>query len=129
MISYLFSCITAIITFGMAVLQLALTLGAPLGEYALGGRYKVLPPPMRLVSGAYCLVFIFVGLIYLQKGKVINFGFSPRLVNIVLIINTIFLAYAIVGNGLLTQSIKEKYLMTPLSALQFVLSLFVLLFR
>ncbi len=128
MVSYIFSLIVAIITFGMAVLQLCLTLGAPFGEYVLGGRNKVLPPKMRFVSGTFSFVFIFIGLVYLQSGKVAYLGLGSMLVNVVVIINTIFLAYAIVGNGVLTKSKKEKYLMTPLSVIQFVCSMIALFF-
>lgn len=128
MIGYIFSLTIAIITFGMAILQLSLTFGAPFGEYVLGGRNKVLLPKMRFVSGTFFLVFIFVALTYLQRGKVLYLGFSNVFVNVVVIINTIFLAYAIVGNGMLTKSKKEKYLMTPLSVIEFVCSMIVLFF-
>jgi hypothetical protein len=128
MIGYIFSLTIAIITLGMAILQLSLTFGAPFGEFALGGRNKVLLPKMRFVSGTFFLVFIFVALTYLQRGNVLYLGFSSVFVNVVVIINTIFLAYAIVGNGILTKSKKEKYLMTPLSVIQFVCSMIALFF-
>lgn len=49
-------------------------------------------------------------------------------VKIVIIVNTLFLAYAIVGNGILTKSKKEKYVMTPFSIIQFIFSVADLLF-
>ncbi len=128
MIGFIFSLMIAIITFGMAVLQLSLTFGAPFGEYVLGGRNKVLPLKMRFVSNIFSLVFLFVGLAYLQRGKVVYLGLSSTVVNGVVIVNTMFLAYAIVGNGILTKSKKEKYLMTPLSVMQFLFSLATLYF-
>lgn len=122
-----FTClIVVIITFGMALLQLSLTFGAPLGEYVLGGLHKVLPGRMRFVSSAFAVIFIFVGFVYLQKGEILDVGFHPAFVNGVVIVNTLFLAYAIIGNGFLTKSKKEKYLMTPLSILQFICSFLVL---
>jgi len=126
MSGYIFSFINAVITFGMALLQLSLTVGSPLGEYVLGGKNKVLPTKMRFVSAAFVFVFILVGLVYLQKGSVINIGLNPMFVNILVIVNTLFLAYAIVGNGLLTKSKKERYVMTPLSIIQFVCSVIVI---
>ena len=126
MIGYSFSLIVALITFGMALLQLSITVGAPFGEYVLGGKNKVLPANMRFVSATFTLIFILVGLIYLQKGSVLNIGFNPMFVNIFIIVNTLFLAYAIVGNGLLTKSKKEKYVMTPFSIIQFVGSMIVI---
>jgi len=124
MTGYVAALICAIITFGMAVLQLSLTVGAPFGEYVLGGQNRVLPKRMRLVSGAFSIIFIFVGMAYLQRGNIQYIGFSSSFVNIVVIIITIFLACAIVFNGILTKSKKEKLVMTPLSIIQFACSVF-----
>jgi hypothetical protein len=122
MIVYIFSLICAIITFGMALLQLSITFGAPFGEYVLGGENKVLPRKMRFVSCTFFLLFIFVGMSYLQWGNILHIGFSSKLVKIIIIVNTLFLAYAIIGNGILTKSKKEKYVMTPFSIIQFICS-------
>jgi hypothetical protein len=128
MIGYYTALIIAVITFVMALLQLSLTLGAPFGEFVLGGLHKVLPPKMRITSSTFSIIFIFIGLTYLQKGNIISLGLNQILVNIVVIINTLFLAYAIIGNGFLTKSKKEKYVMTPFAIIQFILSVIVLLF-
>ncbi len=117
-------CITMVFSF--AILQLALTLGAPLGEYVLGGQYRVLPMKMRLISFTFFCIFIFVGLIYLQRGNIVNIGLSFLFVKVVIIIYTLFLAYAIIGNGVLTKSKKEKFIMTPLSIIGFICSVAVL---
>lgn len=53
MIGYVSSLICAVITFGMALLQLSITFGAPFGEYVLGGQNKVLPKKMRFTSGTF----------------------------------------------------------------------------
>lgn len=123
-----FAFLSALILFGMALLQLSLTFGAPFGEYVLGGQYKVLPHKMRFMSLGYTILFILVGLVYLQKGRFLSLGFSSVAVQIILIIMTAFYGYAIIGNGFLTKSKKEKYVMTPFSAVQFILSLLTLIF-
>jgi hypothetical protein len=120
MTSYILSLIIAIITFGMALLQLSLTFGAPFGEYVLGGRDKVLPKKMRYVSATFSLIFVIIGLVYLQRGDMLYLGFNTVFINVVTIINTLFLAFACVSHAMLTKSKKEIYLMTPLSVLQFV---------
>ena len=129
MIGNIASILCAIITLGMALLQLSLIFGSPLGEYVLGGQNKVLPKNMRFVSSSFTLIFIFIGMAYLQRGNVVNFGFNSGVLNTIIIVNTLFLAYAIVGNGLLTKSKKEKYLMTPLSIIQFILSVITLFYK
>ena len=122
MIKYIVSLICAIITFGMALLQFSITFGAPFGEYVLGGQNRVLPKKMRFISCIFSLIFIFIGMMYLQWGNVLYIGFSSMFVKIIIIVNSVFLAYAIVGNGILTKSKKEKYVMTPFSIIQFICS-------
>ncbi|RII33700.1 hypothetical protein D2A34_18435 [Clostridium chromiireducens] len=122
MIGYFSSLICAVITFGMSLLQLSITFGAPFGEYVLGGQNKVLPQKMRFISATLFFIFIFVGMTYLQRGNILNIGFNSIFVKIVIIVNTLFLAYAIVGNGMLTKSKKEKYVMTPFAIIQFIFS-------
>lgn len=127
MIGYISSILCAVITLGMAVLQLLLTFGLPLGEYVLGGQHKILPKRMRLISSTFSLLFIFVGICYLQRVSIVNIGLTFGVVNVIIIVNTLFLAYAIIGNGILTKSKKERYVMTPFSIIQFVLSVLTLL--
>lgn len=123
MIGYIFSLICAIITFGMGLLQLSITFGAPFGEYVLGGQNKILPKKMRFISCAFFLIFLFIGMAYLQRGNVLYIGFNSMVVKIIIIVNTVFLGYAIIGNGMLTKSKKEKYVMTPFSIIQFICSI------
>ena len=128
MIGYVSSLICAVITLGMALLQLSITFGAPFGEYVLGGQNKVLPKKMRFTSGTFFCIFTFVGMAYLQRGNILYIGFNSMFVKIFIIVNTLFLAYAIVGNGILTKSKKEKYVMTPFSIIQFIFSVVALFF-
>jgi hypothetical protein len=116
------SLISAILTFIMALLQLSLTFGAPFGEYVLGGQYRVLPPKMRYTSTTFSIIFTIIALAFLQKGKILILGIGSTVVSIIIIINTIFLAYAIVGNGFITKSRKERLVMTPASILGFLCS-------
>lgn len=118
MIGYVCSLICTVITFGMALLQLSITFG----EYVLGGANKVLPKKMSLISSTFFLIFIFVGMAYLQWGNILYIGFNSMFVKIIIIVNTLFLGYAIIGNGMLTKSKKEKYVMTPFSIIQLICS-------
>ena len=115
------------LAFAFALLQLSLTIGAPFGEYVLGGTHKVLPDKKRFVSGAFSCLFVIVGFSYLQKAEIIHPIFNVTFINILLVIYTLFLAYAIIGNGFLTKSKKEKYVMTPLSIIGCISSVYLLL--
>ena len=118
--------ISIVLVFGMALFQFSLTLGAPLGAFVLGGKHRVLPVKMRLVSVFFFLFFTIMGLSFLQRANKITAIFNVTIVNVLLVIYTLFLAYAIVGNGFLTKSKKEKYLMTPLSIVGFISSVYFL---
>jgi len=118
--------VSIFLAFGMAILQLSLTFGAPFGEYALGGSNRILPPKMRFTSCAFALVFVIVGLSLLQITQAINSIFPNQYVKILLIAYTLFLGYAIIGNGIITRSKKEKYVMTPLSIIGFSTSIIIL---
>jgi len=118
--------ISIFLVFGFAFIQLTLTLGAPFGEYVLGGKHRILPAKMRFVSGFFSVLWSLVGTAYLQKGGIIAPFFHVWFVDGLLIVYTLFLAFAIVGNGVITNSKKERDVMTPLSVIGFLRSVFVL---
>ena len=113
--------------FAMALLQFSLVCGAPLGEFVLGGMHKVLPPKMRLLSGFYSCVFVLVGMSFLQVADSIAPILSIGFIRAILVVYSLFLAYAIIGNGFLTKSKKEKYVMTPISVIGSAASIVVLI--
>ncbi len=88
----------AILTFFMGVLHIMLSIGFPIGEYVLGGKNKIIP-----------------------------FQFSDIISKIIMILYSLFLAYAIIGNIFFTKSKKEKIIMIPASAIGFICSFFTLL--
>lgn len=118
----------AIVTLFMAVLHLLLLLGAPIGEYVLGGTVKVIPIAKRWINVALFIMFVFIGILYLGSAGIISFQISDMPTKIIMIIYTAFLAYAIVGNIFLTNSKKEKYVMIPASIIGFISSLLTLIF-
>ena len=115
------------LVFVMALLQGSLVFGAPFGEYVLGGQHRVLPKKMRLVSGGISLAFIVVGISYLQVAGAIGGFFNPVFVKVLLAAFTVFIACAIVSNGFITKSKKEKYIMTPCTIVQFICSVYILI--
>ena len=118
--------ISIALAFGMAALQFSLICGAPLGEYVLGGAHQVLPARMRFVSGFFAAFFVVAGMSFMHRAGIVTPLFSASFVNVLLVIYTLFLAYAIVGNGFLTKSRKERYVMTPLSAIGCISSVYAL---
>lgn len=120
---YILSIVVAIMFVSISFFQVLLFLGYPLGEYAMGGLYKVLPKKLRIVSIINAIILLFMGLVFLQHTNVLNgFNFLPT--NILVWVITIFLGLNTITN-LISQSKKERFIMTPLSSIVFILCLFI----
>ena len=122
---YLSTIVVTILFVSIAFFQVLLSLGFPLGEFALGGYYKVLPKKLRIVSAVNAMVLVFMSFVFLQHTDVfIGLSFLPT--NILVWIMTIFLAINSIAN-LFSRSKKERFIMTPLSSIAFILCLFIVL--
>lgn len=103
------------IIFGIiAVLTLLVTAGLPLGEFTLGGKYKILPGKMRIVSGISFLIQLVAIIAVLQAGEVVSFGVEQGIARGICYF---FAAYLVLNSvmNFLSNSKKEKYVMTPLA--------------
>ncbi|MGM7681204.1 hypothetical protein ACSVDA_03520 [Cytobacillus sp. Hm23] len=122
-IFYTLSIIVTIMFVSIAAFQVLLVLGLPLGEYAMGGFYKVLPKKLRIVSAINAIILLFMGIVFLQHSDLLNiFNFLPT--HILVWIVTVYLGLNTIGN-LISRSKKERYVMTPLSSIAFILCLMV----
>lgn len=122
----IFSSLTcSIVTFLMGVLHLLLSMGAPIGEYVLGGQNKVIPINKRWINVILTFIFLLVGVFYLGQSIPVQFSEIPS--KVIMIAYSLFLAYAIIGNIFFTKSRKEKAMMIPASVIGFISSLSTLL--
>ena len=122
---YIAAIIVAILFMSIAVFQVLLSLGYPLGEYAMGGYYKVLPKKLRIAGVINALILVFMGFVFLQHANVLN-GVDFLSTNILVWVITIYLGINTIAN-LISRSKKERFVMTPLSGFTFVLCLFIAL--
>ncbi|MEK4564110.1 hypothetical protein MKX54_05440 [Alkalihalobacillus sp. FSL R5-0424] len=87
----------------------------------MGGSHQILPTKLRIVSVLNGLVLLLMGAVFLMKAGVLDsFTFLPT--TILAWAFTGFLALNTVGNSL-SQSKKERMVMTPLSGMLFILCL------
>lgn len=114
------SIICAICTFFSMGVQFSIFCGAPLGEFVLGGTYIVAPPEMRIAHLLFSLLWLAVGLSYLAYGKVIPIKTGRTVAKVFVVVNTAFLAYAVIWNFFITASIKETVIMGPITLVTFV---------
>lgn len=111
----------------VALFQVLLVIGYPLGEFALGGMYKVLPKKLRLLSAINAFVLLVMSGVFAVYTGLWSVSSSINL-HIVASIITGFLVLNTIAN-LFSRSKKEKYVMTPLSGVMFLLCLYLVLFK
>lgn len=110
----MFAFIIVIIFSIICVINVALIFGAPLGEFTMGGKYKVLPPNMRIMAVFTLITQIFAIIIALQAGGYIPLWFSEKMTQIICFVFAAYLTLNAIM-CLFSYSKKEKYVMTPLS--------------
>ena len=107
----------AALLFVAAVFEVLLIFGLPLGEFTMGGRYKILPPAMRGAAFFSLLTQIFAGLILLQGAGLMSMWFP---LNVTRIICYVFAGFFMINTvmNFFSTSKKEKYAMTPLALIE-----------
>jgi hypothetical protein len=109
----------------LAVFQIALAAGAPLGRLAWGGQNRVLPTRMRIGSVASVAVYAVMALVALDRSGLIDL--VPDLVSgVAMWVIFGYLVLSIVPN-LLSKSPPERAVMAPVTALLAVLALLIAL--
>lgn len=114
-IDYMLSSKIGAILFAIiALLTLLVTFGFPLGEFTLGGQYVILPMKMRIMTAVSFVIQIFAILIVLQAGGVMKMWFPVKIVKGICIFFSAYLTINVIMN-FMSESPKERYLMTPLA--------------
>ncbi len=109
----------------LAVFQLALVLGAPLGHFAWGGAHRVLPPRLRVGSAVSIVIYAIIVALALDRVGLVDV--VPDAVSTVGM--WIVFAYFVLGIPLnaISRSRPERYTMTPVVTVLAILSLVVAL--
>lgn len=117
MLSTVSSITGAVLLLAVAVMEILLIFGLPLGEFTMGGRYKVLPPMYRMFAASSVILQLFGAAMILQGGGLMNMWFAGKVVKIICFVFAGFFAVNTVMN-IISPSKKEKYVMTPLAAVE-----------
>lgn len=105
----------------LAVFQVALACGAPLGRFAWGGQHRVLPTRLRLGSLSSVLIYALIAAIVTARAGLVDLDVSDRVVQVAA---WVVAAYFLLGVGVnaASRSKPERTVMTPLCAVLGVLS-------
>ena len=97
----------------LAVLQLALAAGAPLGRYAWGGQHDgALPARLRIGSAVSIVIYALIAVVALERAGVIDLIPGEVVETVAMWVIAVYFALGIVMNGI-SRSKPERYTMTP----------------
>ena len=117
MISTVCSIIGAVLLLAVAIMEVLLIIGLPLGEFTMGGRHKVLPPMYRIFAASSIILQLFGAAMLLQGGGLMNMWFAGKVIKIICFVFAGFFAVNTIMN-IISPSKKKKYVMTPLAAIE-----------
>ncbi|MCX8129713.1 MAG: hypothetical protein N3I35_06390 [Clostridia bacterium] len=107
--------ITGSIAFSFAIiLYILIALGQPYGEFAMGGKYKIVPKEKRFIFGISVIVQIAAIVVVLQTAGAIPLIFSQSTTRGICFFFAAFLSLNVIANAI-SNSKKEKYVITPIS--------------
>lgn len=98
----------------LSIFQLLLVAGKPLGEYAWGGQYKVLPKKLRIASVFSIILYVVFGFFLASKAGLINAIPDGTFLTVAMWIFTCYFVLGIFMNAI-SRSKKERALMTPVA--------------
>ena len=98
----------------VAVMTVLVACGLPLGEFTMGGKYKVLPKQLRIMAVVSFIIQVFAIFIILQAGGFLTLWFSEKVTKYICLIFAAYLSLNTIMN-FLSNSKKEKYFITPIS--------------
>jgi hypothetical protein len=95
----------------LAVFQLLLVGGAPLGRLAWGGQHVVLPTRLRIGSATSVVVYGVIALVLLQRAEAVSV-LPDGLAGVLIWVLTGYFALGVVMNAV-SRSRPERLVMTP----------------
>ncbi len=118
-----FAIALSVILLALAIFQLALAFGAPLGRFAWGGQHRVLP--VRLRIGSAIAIVIYAVIVVIAFDRVGAIDVLPDVFAVVAMwVVFAYFALGIVMNAV-SRSKPERYVMVPVTIVLTVLSFFI----
>lgn len=119
-----FGIVLSLMLAAIAVFQILLVLGQPLGKAAWGGKHRILPTKLRLASVVSVIFIIFSIMVTLSAVGIIDL-FNPSFTRGYLWFLTVYSGIGVVMNALSRSKIERLW--APYIAVMFILSLIILL--
>lgn len=120
-----FAVALTVILAALAIFQLALVLGAPLGRFAWGGGHRVLPARLRVGSAVAILIYGLIVVIAFDRLGAIDV-FPDLFAQIAMWVVFAYFVLGVFANAA-SRSKPERAVMVPVTIVLAVLSLFIAL--
>lgn len=108
----------------LTIFQVLLIFGAPLGHYAWGGNYAVLPTKLRISSVVSIILYAAFAVIILGSAGLLELPVSKSIHDIGIWILAAYFGIGIIMNGI-SRSKRERLVMTPIAAILTLTCLFI----
>ena len=97
----------------LAVMQVLLILGVPIGHYAWGGKHRILPPRQRIAAGVAIVLYAGFAALLLSRAGILSGGSSAPIV----VGTWVLFGYAVFSllPNLASKSSKERAVQVPVS--------------
>ncbi len=118
--AYIFTLLSAV----GVIFQLALALGAPWGEMAMGGRFSgQFPPKIRIAAFIQMLLLIFIALVILTRAGLIFSAYYELSLSLVWFVVVLCTLSALLNT--ITPSKKERIIWSPITIIMLICSFIV----
>jgi hypothetical protein len=114
--------ITCFILLGLAIFQLSLIFGAPIGRFAWGGQHTVLPMKLRISSATSIVIYALFAVMILNSAGILHLFDNDTVGNIAIWVLFVYFTLGVFLNAI-SRSKPERNLMTPIAAALAVLVL------
>lgn len=110
----------------LAIFQLALISGMPLGKYAWGGSYEVLPVNLKIGSAISILLYGIFAAIILSRSEILMLITNQTIVRVGIWVLAVYFCLGVLLNAI-SRSKHERNVMTPAAFVLAVATLYIAL--
>lgn len=118
----LYAVLACIILGSLAVFQVALVAGAPIGRFAWGGQHDVLPRKLRIGSIISVLLYALFGYTALAQAGLVPVLVNQSFTGVFMWVLTGYFTLGVVMNAI-SRSKPERFVMTPVALVLAILFL------
>lgn len=111
---------------GLAILQILLIVGRPLGRFAWGGQQDRLPSRLRIAAGLSIAIYAAIAAVALAHSHAVPMFLPSPVISVLTWVIAAYLVLSVLPN-LASKSVYEKRVMTPVSALLAVIAIVIAL--